>query len=367
MPLVRRAARVLGLAISDAVSLLNPSLVVVGGLLTLADEPLLAGIREVVYRRSLPLATRNLQITVSRLGEAAATTGLTLMLGDRVFAPEVIDAQLGDREALQRQRGKCCERSHERQRRVRQQPAASQVQIRQGAQPAQRAQALIVGEDLGTVEPWVRDYLSRRGILGTSVLWFEAGMQGEPLDVGVMTRGLGEDWHALGTAIKPYPCCRFEHGAIDLAIQAHADGVAPGEVQAVAIRIYRTDVLSYHREPKNPVDAQFNVPYGVAVALVRGRVALADFTDAAIRDETVLAVSRRVDVVEDAEYSARYPQDYWIEMKIRLRDGGVLQGALNFVDLAIDGLEGTTGLVLGVDDQRHQHFLLRHRCSTPRP
>ncbi|HRA04441.1 MAG TPA: 4-alpha-glucanotransferase, partial [Arachnia sp.] len=47
---------------------------------------------------------------------------------------------------------------------------------------AQRAQALIVGEDLGTVEPWVRDYLARRGILGTSVLWFEAGMQGEPLD-----------------------------------------------------------------------------------------------------------------------------------------------------------------------------------------
>ena len=47
---------------------------------------------------------------------------------------------------------------------------------------AQRAQALVVGEDLGTVEPWVRDYLARRGILGTSVLWFEAGLQGEPLD-----------------------------------------------------------------------------------------------------------------------------------------------------------------------------------------
>ena len=47
---------------------------------------------------------------------------------------------------------------------------------------AQRAQALVVGEDLGTVEPWVREYLSRRGLLGTSVLWFEAGLQGEPLD-----------------------------------------------------------------------------------------------------------------------------------------------------------------------------------------
>ncbi|WP_344073542.1 4-alpha-glucanotransferase [Microbacterium sediminicola] len=38
---------------------------------------------------------------------------------------------------------------------------------------AQRAGAVIIGEDLGLVEPWVRDFLSERGILGTSVLWFE--------------------------------------------------------------------------------------------------------------------------------------------------------------------------------------------------
>jgi len=38
---------------------------------------------------------------------------------------------------------------------------------------AARAEALVVGEDLGTVEPWVRDYLAQRGVLGTSVLWFE--------------------------------------------------------------------------------------------------------------------------------------------------------------------------------------------------
>jgi 4-alpha-glucanotransferase len=38
---------------------------------------------------------------------------------------------------------------------------------------AHRAGALVVGEDLGTVEPWVREYLKARGILGTSILWFE--------------------------------------------------------------------------------------------------------------------------------------------------------------------------------------------------
>ena len=43
---------------------------------------------------------------------------------------------------------------------------------------AQRADAVVVGEDLGTVEPWVRDYLRSRGVLGTSILWFEADQQG---------------------------------------------------------------------------------------------------------------------------------------------------------------------------------------------
>ncbi len=38
---------------------------------------------------------------------------------------------------------------------------------------AHRADAVVIGEDLGTVEPWVRDYLRERGLLGTSILWFE--------------------------------------------------------------------------------------------------------------------------------------------------------------------------------------------------
>ncbi|MFV0426415.1 MAG: 4-alpha-glucanotransferase [Beutenbergiaceae bacterium] len=45
---------------------------------------------------------------------------------------------------------------------------------------AHRAGAVIIGEDLGTVQPWVRDYLAGRGILGTSVLWFEQDADGNP-------------------------------------------------------------------------------------------------------------------------------------------------------------------------------------------
>ena len=46
---------------------------------------------------------------------------------------------------------------------------------------AQRAGAVVIGEDLGVVEPWVRDYLRDRGVLGTSVVWFEKEGGGWPL------------------------------------------------------------------------------------------------------------------------------------------------------------------------------------------
>jgi len=54
---------------------------------------------------------------------------------------------------------------------------------------AARAGAVVIGEDLGTVEPWVREFLQDRGIAATSVLWFERGGAGEPLPA--------EQWRSL--------------------------------------------------------------------------------------------------------------------------------------------------------------------------
>jgi predicted NBD/HSP70 family sugar kinase len=92
--LARRAGRFIGGALSDVVSLLNPSVVVIGGELAAGAASLIAGIRESVYARSLPLATRKLQIVPARLGDRAGTVGLTSMLTDYIFDPRRIDASL---------------------------------------------------------------------------------------------------------------------------------------------------------------------------------------------------------------------------------------------------------------------------------
>jgi 4-alpha-glucanotransferase len=50
------------------------------------------------------------------------------------------------------------------------------------------AGALAIGEDLGTVEPYIREYLADRGVLGTAMLWFERGPDGAPLPPGKWRR-----------------------------------------------------------------------------------------------------------------------------------------------------------------------------------
>ena len=56
-----------------------------------AGEHLLAGIREVVYQRSLPLATEHLRIVTSRAGERAGVIGAAALAIGHVLAPESID------------------------------------------------------------------------------------------------------------------------------------------------------------------------------------------------------------------------------------------------------------------------------------
>lgn len=92
--LVRAAGRVLGAGLAHAVSLFNPSVLVIGGQLARADEHLLAGVRELIYARSLPLATRELRIVRSRLGGDAGVIGLAHGLADAVLSSPTLVASL---------------------------------------------------------------------------------------------------------------------------------------------------------------------------------------------------------------------------------------------------------------------------------
>lgn len=91
---VRQAGRDIGEVLVSATGFVNPSVIAVGGSLADAGEHFLAGIREVVYSRAMPLATENLSIVQSKTAGDAGVIGASLLAIERLFSPEGVSSIL---------------------------------------------------------------------------------------------------------------------------------------------------------------------------------------------------------------------------------------------------------------------------------
>jgi predicted NBD/HSP70 family sugar kinase len=92
--LLRDSGRELGEVLAVAINLLNPAAVVIGGDMAAAFDFYVAGVRESVYRRSAPLATRDLQFLPAVHGDRAGVVGCGALALDHVLAPVAVDARL---------------------------------------------------------------------------------------------------------------------------------------------------------------------------------------------------------------------------------------------------------------------------------
>ncbi len=90
---------------------------------------------------------------------------------------------------------------------------------------------------------------------------------------------------------KPYPVCRWAHPAIDAALELRRTG--PVEVVAVEVVTFHEAVQRTWRRPVPTEQAQYSLPFPVAVALLRGGLTAADNSRDAVTDEAVLRLGGR--------------------------------------------------------------------------
>ncbi len=88
LELVRDGGRRVGSVLANLVSFFNPGLIVIGGGVAGLGHALLAEIRSVIYRQSLPLATGNLPVVLSELGGDAGVIGAARLISDAVYASD---------------------------------------------------------------------------------------------------------------------------------------------------------------------------------------------------------------------------------------------------------------------------------------
>ncbi|WP_323181806.1 ROK family protein [Streptomyces sp. NBC_00424] len=89
--MIRQAGRDIGDVLASLVNFFNPGVIIIGGDISEAGEHLLAGVREVIYSRSLPLATQHLSIRGRGLDDRAGVIGAAVMVIEHTLSPEAVD------------------------------------------------------------------------------------------------------------------------------------------------------------------------------------------------------------------------------------------------------------------------------------
>ena len=128
---------------------------------------------------------------------------------------------------------------------------------------------------------------------------------------------VGEPPAVLETAIKPYPCCRYVHPAID-ALSHVASDVDPGDVESITISLPTPGVTltgeptERKRRPENFVDCQFSAPFCAALVLTAGTAGLPAFLDAQddLDDPRFRDLMDATDVGTSAEVAGRFPEQW---------------------------------------------------------
>ena len=151
-------------------------------------------------------------------------------------------------------------------------------------------------------------FLAADGISGTHhTLEGSAGLfalyeRGE-VDPGRLFAGLGQEWRIPEYSLKPYPCCRCNHTAIEIGIGLHDEGIRSEDVTAIEIGMGHVNWLTvgapYDAQRDDVVHAQFNAAYGFARALHDGKVDLASYTRPAITAPKIAALAAKTRVVDD--------------------------------------------------------------------
>lgn len=140
--------------------------------------------------------------------------------------------------------------------------------------------------------------------------------------------GWGEPYEVMHTSIKPHACCRYKQGSIDAILQIVRDHqLRPEDIAQIDVAILRAGSalvavpVEAKMRPKCVVDAQFSMPFGAAVAVLRGSAFLNQYTLDNVNALDIQAFMAKVRCVDDASIEEDFPQKWPAHVKVTTQGG----------------------------------------------
>ncbi|MGW8187394.1 MAG: MmgE/PrpD family protein, partial [Desulfobacterales bacterium] len=133
---------------------------------------------------------------------------------------------------------------------------------------------------------------------------------------------LGDDWQIFYLYFKPYAACRWAQPAVDGALKIKAEnGILLSEIKSIRIRSFEAACALSTRPPANTEDAQYNMAYPVAVALIDGVVGPRQVLPPRIFDPDVLELLPKISTEVGQDCETAFPAKTYAEVAIETSGG----------------------------------------------
>ncbi|MFD0916323.1 MmgE/PrpD family protein [Pseudahrensia aquimaris] len=137
---------------------------------------------------------------------------------------------------------------------------------------------------------------------------------------------LGTKWTVPLNYIKPYPICRWAHGAIDAVRRLKLDhAINAANVASMAVRTFDKSAKLFPGMPDTTSKAQYSLAFALATILRHGRIGVEHISGTALTDPATEALLSCITIVEEPRHTARFPAGRWADVTITLNDGTVLE------------------------------------------
>lgn len=173
--------------------------------------------------------------------------------------------------------------------------------------------------------------LARRGFTGpATALDGKFGLlevYGGGGDARQLAAGFGTDWLIREVGTKFYPVCGGIQGPVQLVLQLRAGASwRPRDIERLVVG---TSAFAFNHngntEPRDTMEAQYSLPYGVALAALADPADPQAYMPASLEDADIRALARRVEMVIDPDCDAVHPRQVACRVRLHLADGSVVE------------------------------------------
>jgi len=135
---------------------------------------------------------------------------------------------------------------------------------------------------------------------------------------------LGQNWYVEQQYIKLYPVCRWAQPAAEGAIAlVREHGITTDQIVKIKVESFH-EAKRLNVIPTNTEQAQYSLPFSVAVALIYGTISVTHITNNGLTDKDVLNLSKLVEITETDEFNSAFPAQRFARVHLVLKSGKVL-------------------------------------------